>query len=252
MKKYLLLICWFGLSVCNAQSLLKETDSDWESDSFLQTFVDLDPIGKQVHVYEDVIKIKPQTVKGTSSGATRLYSVKGCNLVVDTDKHGNVNSYKLMLGKRCPQFNLSHDVYRESYTSPHPFNSRNTLQNILNEYKVKPRENDPNGSFCVEKTFDVTFVWGGCGTANCHLRENTLTIAPSCNARRFHKKLTYNFDSNNGVDKWVETIKNVCDYYKLFDTEKFFQCMDRNNFANNLAEKLWSDVLPTHITVSNN
>ena len=46
MKKYIFILWTIGISIGYAQNVIKDSDKDWQSDSFIQTFVDLEAEGK--------------------------------------------------------------------------------------------------------------------------------------------------------------------------------------------------------------
>jgi hypothetical protein len=230
------------MGISNAQSLLKQSDDDWDSQSFLQSFIDSDPIGNQVGIYEEILKIKPSVVKGDNKSKYRLYKVKGCDFEVTTDTYDNVTGFTLTLGGRCPNFNHSFGSLNPPFTPS--FDSKYTLRDIINE----------NNDRCIDKNFNRTFLHSSeCGTLTCHLNTNTLVINSTCNMLPL-KTVIYQFNDNDGIDKWLSIIHKDCGGE---NNKNFYSCIEslRKNDVlrekyDRLAEKTWGNITPSNITIS--
>jgi hypothetical protein len=244
MKKYLLLICWFGLSVCNAQSLLKETDSDWESDSFLQTFVDLVPIGKQVYVYEDVLKIKPNRVQSDNDGTRSYhYLVKGCDFYVKVDRDNNVIEYELKTHRHCPRFKTHPPIDFDSHTS--------NLKQIISDAKKigcfrynflshHPRWNSMPAHYITDNNVMTALIPRVCG----HIK---------------FTNISFRFQNNDGIKNWEERIVsefggslkfNKLTYEQHYEFVRCtWSCLDMRRKYNELAEAMWGNERPVAMKV---
>jgi hypothetical protein len=253
--KYLLALWLLGLSFCHAQSTFKQSDTESETESFLQTFMDLNPIGKQTHIYENVLKIKPNhimswsypTQQSTPSIMRRakslFYSVKGCDFHVDVDADNNVVEYKVKLDKFCPFFEI---------TTPIRFDSKkSTLKNIVTEMINNSKERP----FTQGHRFtSVELSWQECGRM-CVPDANYLTQNVGL-ARFSHINITFEFNSNDGIEKWKSEVLNFYGGVKGYldnckKNERSGRC-DSNPSGkyNRLAEQFWENKRPDGIIIS--
>lgn len=232
MSKYLLSILFFTVGVCNAQSLVKESDTDWDSNSFLQTFIDLDPQGKQVYVFEKILNIKPETVQSMSTGKMFRYLIKGCNFYVSTDGDGNVSSYTLLINKNCPQFTLSNPGLQ--------FNSqKDTLREIISS--------DSAHRFTFKTQFFSPLECGQICDENANFIEasefSRMSAVP-------YKKIQFSFNSNEGIQKWKMRIIQEHRGDTMFNlTDNGGIKVQENDRFNRLAALMWKDEKPTSVTI---
>jgi hypothetical protein len=233
------------MGTSNAQSLLKQSDDDWDSQSFLQSFIDTDPIGNQVSIYEEILKIKSSVVRGDNKSKYRLYKVKGCDFEVTTDTYDNVTGYRLTIGGKCPDFNNSFNTNLDPPFTP-PFNSKHNLKDIISKSQWEGK--------CINKNFNRTFLHQSeCGNQTCHLNTNNLVINSTCNAVPL-KTIIYQFNDNDGINNWLSIIHKDCGGE---NNKNFYPCIEslRKNDVliekyDRLAEKKWGNIIPSHITIS--
>lgn len=234
MKNILLLIFLFVLNVSNAQSLLKQSDDDWDSQSLLQSFIDLQPYGKQIYVYEDRLNIKPININTNSITKTKTfyYQVKSCNFSVYTDTDGNVSGYTLYLNKNCP-FKIPEPLNFDSQTS--------TLKKILSH------GNDNCHNYIFTTNF---FDTSQCGQI-CDYNLNEIISEPfarMCGIE--YERIIFGFHSNKGIEMWRDKVIELNSTkipYKV-DGDKIISKFKNGEF-DSLANKLWDDKLPNYLRV---
>lgn len=170
---------------------LKGSDIDWDDESFLQKFVDLDPINKQYHIYEEILKIKPISVWGGTKGKTRVYNVKGCTFKVSTDSNDNVINYQLQIDKYCPnfEFNSGNGITFKSQSI--------SFRKIFSELK----------SSCFPPRFTTDYLIGyfECGQI-CSTNENAIiTQSTRCGN---YKQMKFLFKDTTKTEEWKQKVIN--------------------------------------------
>lgn len=187
MKHYL----FFFLLISNAsysQSVLKNSDTDWGNESFLQKLVDLDPLQKQYHVYEEILKIKPQSIWTHSNARTRVYTIKGCTFEISTDLNDNVIEYKLQINKYCPSFEFNSG-------NEFSFNSETiNFQKIFSDLEKS----------CFPPRFTTDYLnWTECGQT-CNPDWNLIiTNITRCGD---YREMKFIFEGSELLKKWREQV----------------------------------------------
>jgi hypothetical protein len=208
-------------------------DKLMNSGSTLQKFINLDPLHKQKSLFENALNIKPiKVLSEVSEDKKYVYSIKGCEFSVITDKNDNVNSYELLISKNCPAFQIERGNLI--------FNSEKTsLRKIVGYIKKNPE--------CFSYRFTVDYLVF-MGNAIDPSDWNYLDLYGNrvCN----NVELTFTFKNNNGIEQWKEQLTKA---YGGFDIVNEIQDhRDKINIDkkyNALAEKLWSDNIPYKVQV---
>jgi uncharacterized protein len=178
-------------SMVKKEISLKESDIDWSNESFLQKFVDLDPINKQHHIYEEILKIKPLSVWGDAKGKVRIYNIKGCTFKVLTDANDNVIQYELQIDRYCPNFEF--DTGNGFTFKSQTINFRKIFSDLKNS--------------CFPPRFTTDYLLGyfECGQL-CSPDENTIvTQTTRCGS---YKQMRFLFKDTKSSDEWKQAIIN--------------------------------------------
>lgn len=178
-------------SIVKKEISLKESDIDWNNESFLQKFIDLDTINKQYHIYEEILKIKPLSVWGDAKGKARIYNIKGCTFKVSTDANDNVIQYELQIDRYCPNF---------EFDTGNGFTFKSQTINFRKIFSDLKKS-------CYPPRFTTDYLLGyfECGQL-CSPDENAIVTQPTrCGS---YKQMQFLFKDTKSSDEWKKVIIN--------------------------------------------